>query len=270
MHAFDYQRPATLKDATAFLKKNENARILGGGQSLIPTLKMRLAQSAALVDVNALAELREVKLEAAVLTVGAGLRHSEVAAHKDVLLGLPALARVAAGIGDRQVRNMGTLGGSLANNDPAADYPAAVLGLGATIHTNRRSIVADKFFSGLYETALKPGEIITAVAFPLPKRAAYVKFKNPASRFALVGVFVSEGAGHVRVAVTGAGSAGVFRVKDMEKKLGEKFAPEAIAKPKVTADKLNGDLHATAEYRSHLITVMAQRAVAAALSGKYI
>jgi aerobic carbon-monoxide dehydrogenase medium subunit len=267
MHAFDYQRPATLKDAAAFLKKNENARILGGGQSLIPTLKMRLAQAAALVDINAIAELREVKLEAAVLTVGAGLRHSEVATHKDVLIGIPALARLAAGIGDRQVRNMGTLGGSLANNDPAADYPAAVLGLGATIHTNRRSLAADKFFTGLYETALKPGEIITSVAFPLPKRAAYIKFKNPASRFALVGVFVSEGAGNVRVAVTGAAN-GVFRVKDMEKKLGEKFVPEAIAKSKVAADKLNSDLHASAEYRAHLITVMAQRAVTAALSGK--
>lgn len=268
MHAFDYQRPATLKDAAAFLKKNENARVLGGGQSLIPTLKMRLAQTPALVDVTRIDELRAVKLEAAVLTVGAGLRHSEVAAHKDVLIGIPALARVAAGIGDRQVRNMGTLGGSLANNDPAADYPAAVLGLGATIHTNRRSLGADKFFTGLFETALKPGEIITSVEFPLPKRAAYVKFKQPASRFALVGVFVSEGAGHVRVAVTGAGNAGVFRVKDMEKKLSEKFAPESIAKSKIAPDKLNSDLHASAEYRAHLVTVLAQRAVAAALHGK--
>ncbi|MEQ1773074.1 MAG: xanthine dehydrogenase family protein subunit M [Burkholderiales bacterium] len=266
MHAFDYQRPATLKDAAAFLKKNENARVLSGGQSLIPTLKMRLAQTPALVDINAIEELRVVKLEAAMLTLGAGLRHSEVATSKEVLIGIPALARVAAGIGDRQVRNMGTLGGALANNDPAADYPAAVLGLGATVHTNRRSIAADKFFTGLYETALKPGEIITSVQFPLPKRAAYIKFKNPASRFALVGVFVSEGAGVVRVAVTGAGNAGVFRVKDMEKKLGEKFAPESIAKSKVAPDKLNADLHASAEYRSHLITVLAQRAVAAALS----
>ena len=266
MHTFDYQRPATLKDAVAFLKKNENARALGGGQSLIPSLKMRLAQVPALVDLNGLEELRSIKLEGVALTVGAGLRHSEVATSKDVLMAIPALARLAAGIGDRQVRNMGTLGGSLANNDPAADYPAAVLGLGATVHTNRRSIAADKFFVGLYETALKPGEIITSVEFPLPKRAAYIKFKNPASRFALVGVFVSEGAGQVRVAVTGAANE-VFRVKDMEKKLGEKFAPEAIAKSKVAADKLNSDLHASTEYRSHLITVLAQRAVAAALSG---
>ena len=268
MHTFDYHRPATLKDAAAFLKKNENARVLSGGQSLIPALKMRLAQTPALVDINTIEELRGIKLEAAVLTVGAGMRHGEVAASKDVMIGIPALARVAAGIGDRQVRNMGTLGGSLANNDPAADYPAALLGLGATVHTNRRSLPADKFFVSLYETALKAGEIITSVEFPLPKRAAYVKFKNPASRFALVGVFVSEGAGQVRVAVTGAGNAGVFRVKDMEKKLGEKFAPEAIAKSRVAADKLNSDLHASAEYRSHLITVLAQRAVAAAVAGK--
>jgi carbon-monoxide dehydrogenase medium subunit len=268
MHAFNYHRPATLKEAVALLKKNENARVLSGGQSLIPTLKMRLAQTPALVDVNAIAEMRGIKLEAAVLTIGAGMRHSEVAASKDVMIGIPALARLAADIGDRQVRNMGTLGGALANNDPAADYPAAILGLGATVHSNRRSISADKFFAGLYETALKPGEIITAVEFPLPRRAAYVKFKNPASRFALVGVFVSEGAGHVRVAVTGAGNAGVFRVKDMEKKLGEKFAPEAIVRSKVAADKLNSDLHASAVYRSHLITVLAQRAVAAALAGK--
>ena len=268
MHSFDYHRPATLKDATALLKKNGNARLLGGGQSLIPVLKMRLAQTPALVDISAIEELRTVKLVGALLTVGAGLRHSEVAASKEVMIGVPALARVAAGIGDRQVRNMGTLGGSLANNDPAADYPAAVLGLGATVHTNRRAISADKFFVGLFETALKPGEIIVSVEFPLPKRAAYVKFKNPASRFALVGVFVSVGAGHVRVAVTGAGNAGVFRVKDMEKKLGEKFAPEAIAKCKVAAAKLNSDIHAGADYRAHLITVLAQRAVVAALSEK--
>ncbi len=268
MHAFDYHRPAALKDAAALLKKNDNARLLSGGQSLIPALKMRLAQTAALVDISALPELRETQLLGAVLTLGAGLRHNEIATSREVLMGVPALARVAAGIGDRQVRNMGTLGGSLANNDPAADYPAAMLGLGATLHTNRRSISADKFFTGLFETALKPGEIITAVEIPLPKRAAYVKFKNPASRFALVGVFVCEGGGHVRVAVTGAGNAGVFRVKDMEKKLGEKFTPEAIAKSKIAADRLSSDIHASAEYRAHLITVLAQRAVTAALTEK--
>ena len=267
MYAFDYHRPTTLKDAAALLKKTENARALSGGQSLIPALKMRLSQTPALIDLGNIEELRTIKLEAAVLTIGAGMRHAEVADSKEVKIGLPALARVAAGIGDRQVRNLGTLGGSLANNDPAADYPAAALGLGATIHTNRRSITADKFFKGLFETALKPGEIIVSVEFPLPKRAAYIKFKNPASRFALVGVFVSEGGGQVRVAVTGAANS-VFRMKDMEKKLSEKFAPEAIAKVKVSADKLNSDLHAGADYRAHLISVLAQRAVETAISGK--
>ena len=253
MYAFDYHRPTTLKDAAALLKKTENARALSGGQSLIPALKMRLSQTPALIDLGSIEELRTIKLEAAVLTIGAGLRHAEVAESKEVKIGLPALAKLAAGIGDRQVRNLGTLGGSLANNDPAADYPAAALGLGATIHTNRRSITANKFFKGLFETALKPGEIIVSVEFPLPKRAAYIKFKNPASRFALVGVFVSEGGGQVRVAVTGAANS-VFRMKDMEKKLSEKFAPEAIAKVKVSADKLNSDLHAGADYRAHLIS----------------
>jgi carbon-monoxide dehydrogenase medium subunit len=267
MRAFDYHRPATLKEAASLLRKNENARALSGGQSLIPALRLRLAAPSALVDLGALEELRGIKLDGAALIVGAMARHSDVAASRDVNVGIPALARLADSIGDRQVRNMGTLGGALANNDPAADYPAAVLGLGATIHTNKRAIPADKFFLGLYETALKPGEIITSVAFPLPKRAAYTKFANPASRFALVGVFVSESAGAVRVAVTGAGPC-VFRAKDMEKKLASHFAPDSLAKVRITPDGLNSDLHASAEYRAHLIKVMAQRAVAAALTGK--
>lgn len=267
MRAFDYHRPATLKEAASLLRKNENARALSGGQSLIPALKLRLAAPAALVDLGGIEELRGIKLDGAVLTVGAMARHSEVATSRDVTIGIPALARLAEDIGDRQVRNMGTIGGALANNDPAADYPAAVLGLGATIHTNKRAIAADKFFLGLYETALKRGEIITSVAFPLPKRAAYAKFANPASRFALVGVFVSEGAGNVRVAVTGAAPC-VFRAKDMEKKLAANFAPDALAKVRVPPDGLNSDIHASAEYRAHLITVMAKRAVAAALAGR--
>ncbi|HSQ02892.1 MAG TPA: xanthine dehydrogenase family protein subunit M [Burkholderiales bacterium] len=267
MYAFDYHRPATLKEAASLLRKNADARPISGGQSLIPALKLRLARAPALVDLGGIEELRGIKLEAAMLTIGARMTHGEVAASKDVAIGIPALARLAEGIGDRQVRNMGTLGGSLANNDPAADYPAAVVGLGATIHTNKREIAADKFFTGLYETALKAGEIITQVTFPLPKRAAYVKFRNPASRYAIVGVFVSEGAGAARVAITGAANC-VFRVKDMEKKLGQNFAAEAIAKVRVPTDKLNSDLHASAEYRAHLITVIAQRAVEAALSGK--
>ncbi|MCC7483634.1 MAG: xanthine dehydrogenase family protein subunit M [Burkholderiales bacterium] len=267
MHAFDYHRPGTLKEATALLRKVPNARALAGGQSLVAALKLRLATVAALVDLDALRELRGIRLEGATLTVGALTRHAEVAGSKDVAIGIPALARLAGAIGDRQVRNLGTLGGSLANNDPAADYPAAVLGLGATIVTNRREIAADKFFGGLYETTLKPGELIVSVSFPLPKRAAYVKFRNPASRFALAGVFVSESAGTVRVAVTGAGRDGVFRARAMEKRLSERFEPESIAKVRVSPDALAADLHAGAEYRAHLVTVMAQRAVAAALGG---
>ena len=267
MHAFEYHRPKTMKEAVSLLRKVENAKPLAGGQSLVPALRMRLASPAALVDLGALEELRGIKLDGGTLTIGALTRHSEVAGSKDVAIGIPALARLADGIGDRQVRNLGTLGGSLANNDPAADYPAAVLGLGATVNTNKRAIAADKFFIGIYETALKPGEVIVSVSFPLPKRAAYVKFRNPASRFALVGVFVSESAGVVRVAVTGAGSS-VFRVKPMEKRLTENFSPDAIAKTRVSPEALNSDVHASAEYRAHLITVLAQRAVAAAIAGK--
>jgi carbon-monoxide dehydrogenase medium subunit len=193
------------------------------------------------------------------------VRHAEVAASAAVRKAIPALAALAGMIGDRQVRHMGTIGGSLANNDPAADYPAAVLGLGATIVTNKRKIEADKFFKGLYETALEPGELLTAVSFPAPKRAAYMKFKNPASRFAIVGVFVADFGNGVRVAVTGAGPS-VFRQSEMEKALSAKFSPESVAAIKVEAGGLNNDLHATPEYRAHLVTVMARRAVEAALS----
>jgi carbon-monoxide dehydrogenase medium subunit len=267
MYAFDYHRPATIKEAASLLRKTENSRVLAGGQSLIPALKFRLTQPAALVDLGAITDLRGITLDGAMLSIGATTTHAEVAASKEVAIGIPALARLAAGIGDRQVRNVGTVGGALAANDPAADYPAAVLGIGASVHTNKRVIPADKFFTGTLETALRAGEIITVVTFPLPKRAAYVKFKNPASRFALVGVFVAEGAGAVRVAVTGAAPC-VFRVKEMEKRLGDKFAPDAIAKLAVPADGLNSDIHASAEYRSHLVTVLAQRAVTAALAGR--
>jgi carbon-monoxide dehydrogenase medium subunit len=267
MHAFTYHRPATIKDAASLLRKTDNARLLAGGQSMIPALKFRLARPPALIDLGGIGELRGIRLDGATLTIGATTTHSEVAASKDVAIGIPTLARLAAGIGDRQVRNVGTLGGALANNDPAADYPAAVLGIGASVHTNKRVIPADKFFIGALETALRPGEIITAVSFPLPKRAAYVKFRQPASRFALVGVFVSEAAGAVRVAVTGAAPC-VFRVKEMEKRLGQNFSAEAIAKVVVPPDELSADLHASAEYRSHLVTVLAQRSVAAALAGR--
>jgi len=267
MYAFDYHRPSTIKEAASLARKHADAKLIAGGQSLVPALKLRLARVPALIDLADLPELRGVSLVGTSVVVGAMARHAEVANSRDVQVSLPALARLAAGIGDRQVRNAGTIGGALANNDPAADYPAAALGLGATVSTNKRDIAADKFFTGLYTTALKPGEIITKVSFPLVKRAAYVKFHNPASRYALVGVFVSESAGNVRVAVTGAASC-VFRVKAMEKALAPRFAPEAIARVKVKPEDLNSDIHASAEYRSHLITVLAGRAVEAALSGK--
>ena len=267
MYTFEYHRPTSIKQAASLVRKLADARVIAGGQSLIPALKLRLSRVAALIDLGDLPELRGISVAGASLVIGALTRHAEVAASKDVQTALPMLAKVAAGIGDRQVRNMGTLGGALANNDPAADYPAAVLGLNATITTNKRDIAADKFFKGLYETALRPGEIITSVSFPLAQRAAYAKFRHPASRFALVGVCVSDVGGNVRVAVTGAASC-VFRAKNMEKALAASFTAAALARIRIPADKLNSDLHAGADYRSHLITVMAQRAVEAALAGK--
>jgi carbon-monoxide dehydrogenase medium subunit len=264
MHAFNYHRASSVKDAQALIGKASEGKYLAGGQSLVQTMKLRLASPSDLVDLGAVKELAGIKVSGGTVEIGAMTRHAEVAASGEVKKAIPALAMLAGGIGDRQVRAMGTIGGSLANNDPAADYPAAVLGLGATVVTSKRKIEADKFFKGLYETALEPGEIITSVSFPAAKRAAYAKFKNPASRFAIVGVFVAETASGVRVAVTGAGPV-VFRVPEMEKALAAKFAPESVAAVKVKADGLNTDLHASAEYRAHLVTVMAKRAVQAAL-----
>jgi carbon-monoxide dehydrogenase medium subunit len=263
MHAFEYHRPASTKDALSLGKKDE-AKYLAGGQSLVQAMKLRLSSPTDLIDLGSLKELSFVKASGSGVEIGAMTRHADVAGSKDVQKAIPALAALAGIIGDRQVRHLGTLGGSLANSDPAADYPAAVLGLGATITTSKRKIEADKFFKSLYETALEPGELITSVAFPAPKRAAYMKFKNPASRFAIVGVFVADFGGQVRVAVTGAGPC-AFRQADMEKALAAKFAPDAVANIKVKPDGLNNDLHASPEYRAHLITVMAKRAVEAAL-----
>jgi carbon-monoxide dehydrogenase medium subunit len=263
MHAFKYHRPSKANDAAALAAKGE-AKLLAGGQSLVQAMKLRLAAPSDLVDLGAIRELAGIKADGKAIVIGAMTRHAEVAESADVKKAIPALAALAGMIGDRQVRNMGTLGGSLANSDPAADYPAAVLGLNATITTTKGTHTADKFFRGLYETALKPGEIITSVSFPVPKRAAYMKFKNQASRFAIVGVFVADTGSGVRVAVTGAGPC-VLRLAEMEKALGAKFAPESVANLKVKADGLNSDLHASAEYRAHLITVMAKRAVEAAL-----
>ncbi len=264
MYAFDYQKVSSVADAAAALAKNPDAKLLAGGQTLIASMKLRLANPPQLLDLGNVPELRGIKVDAGSVTIGAMMRHGEVAASSEVKRAIPALAALAAGIGDRMVRNMGTIGGSIANNDPAADYPAGVVGLNATVVTNKRKIAADDFFKQLFETALAPGEIITAVSFPVPKRAAYMKFKNPASRYAIVGVFVADTAGGPRVAVTGAGP-GVFRVPEMEKALGAKFAPESVAAIKVSDQGLNADIHASAEYRAHLVTVMAKRAVAAAL-----
>jgi len=265
MYQFSYQKAKSLSDAAAALAKNADARLLAGGQTLIASMKMRLVSPSDLVDLSGIAELRGIKVDGSTLTVGAMTSHADVAASSEVKKAVPALARLAGEIGDRMIRNLGTLGGSVANNDPAADYPAGVLGLGATINTNKRKIAADQFFKGMYETALESGEIITSVSFPVPKRAGYAKFKNPASRYAMVGVFVSEGTGGVRVAVTGAGPS-VFRVAAMEKALTAKFSADPIASIQVSATGLNNDLHATAEYRAHLVTVMAKRAVEQALS----
>ncbi|MBW8830026.1 MAG: xanthine dehydrogenase family protein subunit M [Burkholderiales bacterium] len=263
MYSFDYQRPTDRAAATAAMKGD--ARYLAGGQSLVQAMKLRLSSSERLVDLSGVAELKGIKVDASNVVIGSMTTHAAVAASAEVQRAIPALAELAGGIADQMVRNMGTLGGSIANADPAACYPAALLGLGATVTTNQRSIPAERFFTGLYETALQPGELITAVSFPIPQKAAYVKFKQPASRFALVGVFVSQGAGGVKVAVTGAKST-VFRVKAIEDALTASFTPEAAKAVKVLSTDINGDMHGSAEYRAAMISVMASRAVSAALS----
>ncbi|MEO8157203.1 MAG: xanthine dehydrogenase family protein subunit M [Betaproteobacteria bacterium] len=266
MHAFNYHKATSVADAAAKFAASDEARLLAGGQTLIAAMKMRLSAPADVIDLGGIAELRGVKVEGGNVTIGAMTTHAAVAASKEITRAIPALAALAASIGDPMVRNMGTIGGSVANNDPAADYPAAVLGLDATVITSKRKIAADRFFTGMYETALEPGEIITSLSFPIPKRASYMKFKNPASRYAMVGVLVAQTAGGVRVAVTGAGTC-VFRLADMEKALGKSFTPDALQGIKVSASDLNTDIHASAEYRAHLVAVMARRAVAQALSG---
>jgi carbon-monoxide dehydrogenase medium subunit len=266
MNTFGYVEPTTVAKAAGAASANAESRYHAGGQSLLPAMRLGLAAPGELVDLAKLAELRGIKLEGngGAITIGAMTPHADVAASLEVGARIPALAALAGAIGDRQVRNRGTLGGSLANDDPAADYPAAVLGLGATVNTNQRQIAADDFFKGLFETALAPGELIVSVTFPVPKKAAYEKFRNPASRFALVGVFVAQSAQGPRVAVTGAGSRGVFRVKAMEQALARDWSPKAIEPVTVPASELQSDLHASAEYRAHLVNVLARRAVAAA------
>ena len=263
MHNFNYHRPASLADAGKALAGAADGRIVAGGQTLLPTMKQRLAAPSDLIDLTGVAELKGIKMDGASLVIGAMTTHAEVARSSVVKGAIPALAALAEGIGDPQVRNRGTIGGSISNNDPAADYPAGLVGLGATVHTNKRKIAADDFFKGLFETALEAGEIVTAVSFPKPDKSAYMKFPQPASRFALVGVFVSKTGNNVRVAVTGAGSK-VFRQAEMEKALAASFSADAIKSVKVAASGLNSDIHGSAEYRAHLVGVMARRAVAAA------
>jgi aerobic carbon-monoxide dehydrogenase medium subunit len=263
MYDFAYHKPATLADAAKMLAGDADAKALAGGQTLIPTLKQRLARPSAVVDLSGVKELAGISVGGGKVTIGAMTRHADVAASADVKKALPALAALADGIGDAQVRNRGTIGGSIANNDPAADYPAACLALGATIKTNSREIAADDFFQGMFETALKPGELIVSVSFPIPEKAAYMKFGQPASRYALVGVMVAKTAAGARVAVTGA-AASVFRWKDAEAALSKNWAATALEAVKADAGALNADIHAGADYRAHLIGVMAKRAVAAA------
>ncbi|MEQ9814244.1 MAG: xanthine dehydrogenase family protein subunit M [Azospirillaceae bacterium] len=263
MYAFDYHKPSTLDEAKALLAGGEDPKLLAGGQTILPTMKQRLASPSDLVDLSGVAELKGIRDTGDALVIGAMTTHATVAADATVKAAIPALAGLASGIGDPQVRHRGTIGGSVANNDPAADYPAAVLALGATVKTTRREIAADDFFQSLFETALEEDEIILSIAFPKPKRAAYAKFDNPASRYAIVGVFVAETGSGVRVAVTGAGQEGVFRSAELETALGQSMTPEAAKAVKVSADGLNGDIHASPEYRAHLIPVMASRAVAA-------
>jgi carbon-monoxide dehydrogenase medium subunit len=270
MKTFDYHRPKSLADVSAILAAAPEARVFAGGMTLIPALKLRLSAPTALVDLGAVADLRGIKVAEGMVTVGALTRHVEVERSAEIRKVIPALAELAGGIGDPQVRNRGTIGGSVANNDPSADYPAAVLGLAANVKTNKRSIPADAFFTGMFETALAAGEIVVSLSFPAPLSAAYEKFRSPASRYALVGVLVAKTKTGVRVAVTGAAPC-VFRVRNMEAALSEKFAPDAIAGVRVPAQGLNSDLHGDAEYRAHLIGVLARRAVSRALaySGKH-
>src|SRR5438105_4296002 len=262
--AFRYFRPPTLDEAQAIFHAFDDGRYLAGGQSLIPAMRQRLAMPAQLIDISRIPSLTFVRRESSAVIIGAGTTHAEVAASRDIQQTIPALSFLAGLIGDPAVRHRGTLGGSLANNDPAADYPAAVLALNAIVHTTQRKIAADEFFTGMFETALKPGEIITQVSFPVPRRAAYRKFPNPASRYAMPGVFIAYSDGQIRVAVTG-GAACVYREGEVERILTKHFDPHALRDIEIPTDKLTSDLFASPEYRAQLIKVMAQRATAAML-----
>jgi carbon-monoxide dehydrogenase medium subunit len=264
MHAFEYHRAQSVAEAAKLLASNPDAKLLAGGHTLIPAMKVRLAQHKALVDLARVAELKGIDKKGNALVIGAMTTHAEVADSAVVKSAIAGLAALAGGIGDPHVRHRGTIGGSIANNDPAADYPAALLALGATVATNKREIKADAFFTGLLSTSLQDGEIITRVSFPVPARFAYAKFANPASRYALVGVAVAHTGGAARVAVTGAGSDGVFRHAAMEAALSKDWSAAALNGIATDAGRMLSDIHGDAAYRAHLVGVMARRAVAAA------
>jgi carbon-monoxide dehydrogenase medium subunit len=267
MYPVSYVRPKSLAAAAKFLAANPEAKLLSGGMTLVPTLKARLARPSHLVDIAHLPELRGIRVKAGVLAIGAAMTHHEVASSATVKKAIPALAELAGRIGDPQVRNMGTIGGSIANNDPAADYPAAVLGLGGWVVTQRRAIPADDYFQGLFATALEEGEIVVRVELPRPKRAAYAKFPHPASGYAMAGVFIAHTANGVRVAVTGAGP-GVFRWKEAEAALASSLKPAALDGVALDASGLNEDIHGSREYRANLVRVMARHALAQLSRGK--
>jgi carbon-monoxide dehydrogenase medium subunit len=265
MYEFKFSRPATVRQAANLLAKTEDAKLVAGGHTLIPVLKQRLAKPTHLIDLSRIEGLDAIEMKGRSLVIGAMARHANVANSAVVGEAIPALAKLAGMIGDPAVRHMGTIGGSIANNDPTADYPAACLALDATIVTNKRKIKSDEFFKGLFETALEPDEIVTKVSFPLVKKAGYEKFRNQASRFALVGVFASKRGSEIRVAVTGAGSNGVFRVASFEEALKKRFSPKSIEGMTIPTDGMNSDIHGSAEYRAHLVGVLARRAVAEAV-----
>src|SRR5271169_1827114 len=265
MYAFEYVRANSVRGAASALAKHEDGKILAGGHTLLPTMKQRLASPSALIDLGGVKDLVGIEQRGRSLIIGAMTTHATVAASAVVKAAIPALAEMAHMIGDPAVRSRGTIGGSIANNDPAADYPAACLALDAVIVTNKHKIPAGEFFKGLYDTALEAGEIVLRVAFRPPSRAAYMKFRNPASRFALVGVFVAKKGSEIRVAVTGAGNQGVYRWRAAEEALAKRFNPKSIEGLKVDSGTMNADIHASADYRAHLVAVMTQRAVAKAL-----
>jgi carbon-monoxide dehydrogenase medium subunit len=261
MYQFEYHKASSIDEALEKLSSADDGKILAGGMTLLPTMKQRLAAPSDLIDLAGINDLKGIKVDEASVTIGAMTTHFAVHSSAEVQKAIPALAALAGLIGDPMVRHRGTIGGSLANSDPSADYPAAVTGLGATIRTNLREIAADDYFKDLFETALSDDELIVSVSFPIPKRAAYQKFPQPASRYAMVGVMVAETDDGIRVGVTGAGPC-AFRVPEMEKALTTRFAPESVADIKVPSEGLNSDIHGSNEYRAHLVTVMAKRAVA--------